>query len=319
MEESIGSLCGSLASFSNHLETSCDALKQSINRRAIPLDSASSTFIQCLNRRVSSASTELNLLESMSFGTVSFEELLGHCNEVYKNNQIHLLHLQDRLKPLGYVPELEVEDENELLNNNSSMALDLNPKVMSSNRGQVSLDDDDLYPCLKPCLTFDESLSLKKFGLSNVCLASLASEANGKIDDLDVYLQEPKRDRSQDFKVPDYPNLGSKVKMHLDFEEVDVDLKPVQAPSLTIKLSMDDYENLPSYMKGLASWEDLLTAVDKINSSLNQRKNGSNFFGQDEISSLGLGPKARSYLLLLVRMNRLVVETINGLICYRVL
>ncbi|XP_062112312.1 DNA repair protein RAD50 [Humulus lupulus] len=310
MEESIDRLCRSLASFSNHLESSCDALKQSINRRAIPLDSASSTFIQCLNRRVSSAGGELNLLESMSLGTVSFEELLGHCNEVYKNNQIHLLELQDHLKPLGFVPELEMDDEDELLNTNSSIALDTYSKIMSSNRGHVSLDDDDL---------FDESLSLKNIGLSNVCLASLASEENNKIDDLDVYLQEPIRNRSHDLKEQDYPTLGiSKVKMHFDDEENDDVLKPVKALS-SIKLVKDDYENLPSYMKGLASWEDLLTAVDKINSSLNQRNNGSNFFGQDEISSLGLGPKTRSYLLLLVRMDRLVVETINGLISYRIL
>lgn len=67
-------------------------------------DSANSTFIQGLNRRVKIASGDLNLLESMSFATVSFEELLGHCNEVYKNNQTHLLELQDRLKDFNYVP-----------------------------------------------------------------------------------------------------------------------------------------------------------------------------------------------------------------------
>ena len=37
MEESIASLCRSLASFSNHLESSCDALTQSLLRRPIPL------------------------------------------------------------------------------------------------------------------------------------------------------------------------------------------------------------------------------------------------------------------------------------------
>lgn len=68
------------------------------------LDSASSTFIQCLNRRVSSASSDLNMLDSMSFGTVSFEELLGHCNEVYKKNQADLVSLEDRLKSFGYIP-----------------------------------------------------------------------------------------------------------------------------------------------------------------------------------------------------------------------
>ncbi|GKU91081.1 hypothetical protein SLEP1_g5002 [Rubroshorea leprosula] len=66
---------------------------------------------------------------------------------------------------------------------------------------------------------------------------------------------------------------------------------------------------------------DLLTAVEKINSSLNKKAKtkGYSYFLQDEIASLDLGPKSRVYLLLLTRMNRLVVETIDGLISYRVL
>lgn len=68
------------------------------------LDSASSKFVQCVNRRVSSASTDLNVLESMSLGIVSFEELLGHCSEVYKKNQSDLVELEDSLKRFGYVP-----------------------------------------------------------------------------------------------------------------------------------------------------------------------------------------------------------------------
>lgn len=50
--------------------------------------------------------------------------------------------------------ELEIDDEDELLNNDSSMALGIDSKSLSSNRGQVSLDDVDLYPCLKPCLKY---------------------------------------------------------------------------------------------------------------------------------------------------------------------
>lgn len=183
MEEGIRSLTRSLASFCNHLESSCYALKQSLDRRPIPLgmlplpliswflsiishlkpfprciyslcffyfsefkfhqtvalqffpfffffsltsfnfssqteenmlwllllgvcvcviDSVSSSFIKCLNRRVSSASGDINVLDSMILDTVSFEELLGHCNEVYKKNQSDLSELQDRLKSLGY-------------------------------------------------------------------------------------------------------------------------------------------------------------------------------------------------------------------------
>ncbi|KAK8565680.1 hypothetical protein V6N12_059235 [Hibiscus sabdariffa] len=76
MEELITNLSKSLGSFCNHLQSSCDALKQSVDRRPIPLDSASSTFVQCLNRRVSTATVDLNLLDSMSFlrGTLRYDE-----------------------------------------------------------------------------------------------------------------------------------------------------------------------------------------------------------------------------------------------------
>ena len=46
---------------------------------------------------VSIAIDDLNLLDSMTFGTVSFEELLGHCNEVYEKNQSDLTELELRL------------------------------------------------------------------------------------------------------------------------------------------------------------------------------------------------------------------------------
>lgn len=145
MDETISMLSKSLGSFCNHLQTSVDALKQSIDRRPIPLgtfsqffahsgccfsrnprtpllqkssclflfrlfcatclaDSASSTFIQSLNRRVSNSSYDLDTLESMSFGSVSFEELLGHCNEVFKRSQNDIIELEDRLRSFGYVP-----------------------------------------------------------------------------------------------------------------------------------------------------------------------------------------------------------------------
>ncbi|KAK8702405.1 hypothetical protein V6N13_020760 [Hibiscus sabdariffa] len=77
MEELITNLSKSLGSFCNHLQSSCDALKQSVDRRPIPLDSASSTFVQCLNRRVSTATVDLNLLDSMSFLRGTLRSLLS--------------------------------------------------------------------------------------------------------------------------------------------------------------------------------------------------------------------------------------------------
>ncbi|KAK6243996.1 hypothetical protein QUC31_010405 [Theobroma cacao] len=308
MEDLITDFSKTLGSFCNHLQSSCDALKQSIDRRPIPLDSASSTFVQCLNRRVSNSTADLNLLDSMSFGTVSFEELLGHCYQIFNKNQTDLLDLEDRLKPLGYFPQLEIDDDEE-----EEEVLDSKERSFAvTNSVMKSLEEDPLL---------DESLSLKNFGLSDVCLATLASQANHKVDDSDLSFGENMKyygDKASNTKGTYKPATDT---FEVTKGEVENELHQVDAPRPAIQVSKDGYEGLPSYMTSLASWEDLLAAVEKINSSLSKKEKtkGYNYFHQDEIESLDLGPKGRAYLLLLVRMNHLVVETIDGLISYRVL
>ncbi|KAF9664826.1 hypothetical protein SADUNF_Sadunf16G0058400 [Salix dunnii] len=317
MEETISEFSKSIGSFCNHLQSSCDALKQSIDRRSIPLDSASSTYIQCLNRRVASASSDLNLLESMAFGTVSFEELLGHCNEVYKNSENRILEFQDRLMSFGYVPaEVEIDDEADL---STSMGLGLNLKdemdPSAAYNGPVSVASS-IMKSLEEDPLMDESLSLKSLGLSDVCLATLAAEANSKINDPDISMRD-----TQKYYGDKLHNLKSLDQNTGNMEVIEGELKPAEALRAVVKASKDDYESLPSYMKSLTSWEDLLTAVEKINSSLKtkDKTKGNNYFRQDEITSMDLGPKARTYLLLLTRMNQLAVETVDGLISYKVL
>ncbi|PSS15830.1 Angiomotin like [Actinidia chinensis var. chinensis] len=302
MDDSIRVFGKALASFCNDLQRSCDALKQSVDRRPIPLDSASSTFVQCLNRRVSSTSSDLNMLESMSFGTVSFEELLGYCNEVYKKNQSDLAELEDRLGSFGYVPEPDI-DEEDVASDDSNVGLGFELKMV------------DADPLL------EDSLSLKDLGLSDVCLATIASEANKNVDSLDISVPElmnPCNENQHGMKGQYRP---APKFLDMTAGEVEDDLKSVGVPQSVINISKDDYENLPSYMKTLASWEDLLAAVEKMNSIMSQKKitKGGSFFHQDDLASMDLGHKGRSYLLLLLRMNRLVVETVDGLISYRVL
>ncbi|KAI3512030.1 hypothetical protein L1887_19193 [Cichorium endivia] len=278
MEDSITQFCDGVARFCNHLESSSAALLQSVNRRSIPFDSASLSFVQCLNRRVSTATSDLNLLESMSFDTVSFEELLGHCNEVYKKNQNDILELEDRLSAFGYVPGVEIdESEEDFTDSQPNTSLDY----------KNTMEDDAL---------FDDTLSLQNLGISHASLATIVSEGNKKIGIDGLF--EPAMNIPQ---VENEPN----------------ELNPFQDSKSLINVPKDAYESLPSYMKSLASWEDLLHAVEKMNKSL-QTKNG-NFFTQDDVSLLELGHKTRSYLLLLVKMNCIVVETIDGLISYRVL
>ncbi|KDP21927.1 hypothetical protein JCGZ_03065 [Jatropha curcas] len=281
MEESIGKFSKRLTSFCNHLQTSCDAIKQSVDRRPIPLDSASSTFIQCLNRRVSTASSDLNLLESMSFGTVSFEELLGHCSEVYKKNQSDLLQLEDRLKSFGYVPEVEVEVEINMDDDDSSTGLDLpsySGTASAASSIMKSLEEDPLM---------DDSLSLKSLGLSDVCLATLASKAKSEIDDPDIFVEEPVKHFGNKHHGISGPDQNAAKALGV----IEGGVKPADAVRPIIEVSKDGYESLPSYMKSLTSWEDLVAAVEKINSSLREKEKtkGSSHFQQDEIASLGLG------------------------------
>ncbi|KAL2481780.1 hypothetical protein Adt_34746 [Abeliophyllum distichum] len=102
--------------------------------------------------------------------------------------------------------------------------------------------------------------------------------------------------------------------------EMEDDSKQYEDSKHLINVSRDEYESLPKFMKNLTSWEDLLVAVEKLNSCLGTKRTKlDSFLQQDEIDMLGLGYKAKSYLVLLIKMNRLRVETINGVMSYRVL
>ncbi|XP_057949127.1 uncharacterized protein LOC131144462 isoform X2 [Malania oleifera] len=320
MENSITTFTKTLASFCNHLQNTSNALKQSLDRRPIPLDSASSTFIQCLNRRLSSLSADLNLLDSMSFGTVSFEELLGHCNEVYKKNQSDIAQLEDRLMSFGYIPELDIDESEEVSGLSTPRGSDLKVVGLEDQLDPPSTLAGSIIKEFEEDHLFEESLNLRTLGLSDACLATLASDATDNTDSPDISFQATMKrsvDKQHEIRRPHQSAVKS---LGMNEGEEGNDRKLVGAPRCIINVSKDDYDSLPSYMKSLASWEDLLTAVEKMNSNLGKKgKTRGNSFQQDELASLDLGAKGRSYLLLLLRMNRLAVETVEGLIAYRVL
>ncbi|CAF1789365.1 hypothetical protein HID58_089687 [Brassica napus] len=305
MEEEVKRLSKSLGGFCNHLQSSCDAFNQSLQRRPIPLDSASSTFIKSLNRRLSTAGSELNFLESMSFGTVSFEELLGHCNQIYKSNQEEVLNLQERLADFGYVAGVEIDEESEDSDDDLESP-SLQPSVLKR------LDEDDLL---------DDSPNFKSLGLSDACLATLASESkaarfvSSAVKDPYTSLEESVKGKPVETSALPVPKTS---ELSNEDEVGAVEMGRTSRPTIT--LIKDEYESLPSFMKALASWEDLLSAVEKFNAVLCNKKetNGSYYFRADELPTLGLGHKEKAYTLLLTRMKRLVVETTEGVVSYRV-
>ncbi|XP_042426670.1 uncharacterized protein LOC122014502 isoform X2 [Zingiber officinale] len=319
MESAISAFCQSLAAFCHHVDTASKSLSDSIQRRPIPLDSAASAFLQSVDRRISSASADLDLLESMAFGTVSFEELLGHCNEVFKNNQRYIADLEERMQSLGYVPEVELEDD-EVLDDSKFMSPVSGFQKPSFEFGSVSvvrssrkrLEEDSL---------FEDSISLQNLGLSDAGLATLALEG---YDADERGLSTVKKNSGETMSycndiISDKMTLPGYSRHALNASDSYNDEIPVirNIAKAIVCASRDDYDDLPAYMKSLVSWEELQEAVVKINSFLSEHKH-NDVLNQDEIEQMGLGRKARSYLLLLLRMNQFVAETIDNSVFYRV-
>ncbi|KAJ8438933.1 hypothetical protein Cgig2_012828 [Carnegiea gigantea] len=279
MEETMRNMSKSLATFCNNLQSSSDALKQSLDRRPIPLDSASTTFIQSLNRRVSALSADLNLVESMTLGTVSFEELLGHCHELFKHNQSTLSNLHCHLLSQGYLPSDDGVDEFE----EDFMSQGVPTSETESPSGIKSLEET----------VKGASKNEMVYGLlatNDLCVMLCVHLGERKSDVLDSPPKLYGLDSQNGSSIPS--TLGGEEGAGPESHEA----------SKLISVSENDYENLPSYMKALAPWEDIQSAVEKINSYLSKKANlkQTNFFHPEELESMGLGMSCLAFIPLLV-------------------
>ncbi|KAM2890638.1 hypothetical protein COP2_009040 [Malus domestica] len=156
MEESIRSLCKGVASFCNHFHSSCDALKTSVDRRPIPLDTASSNFLNpstAASPPPAPNSTSLKRCRSAPSPSRSSWDTAARS----KDNQTCLLHLQRRLSPSS-VAQLEIDEDD----------FERTPVVQEEGFYAPVIDEEEDL--------LDESLSLKKLGLSDASLATLASQ-----------------------------------------------------------------------------------------------------------------------------------------------
>ncbi|KAK1287444.1 hypothetical protein QJS10_CPB19g01240 [Acorus calamus] len=146
MESSIKAFSKTLASMCDHIQISCDSLLDSVRRTPLPRESATETFLRCLDRRSSSAGADLEVLESMAFGTVSFEELLGHCNEVYKKNQSDLAEVEQRLEELGFEILMDGGDEVLDVEDEVDFALTYHGTASPASVIKKRFEEDPLYP-----------------------------------------------------------------------------------------------------------------------------------------------------------------------------
>jgi hypothetical protein len=66
------------------------------------------SFLEDLNDDVSSALAKLQQLEERTTDTLSFEELLVHCDALYKLNEDGISKLELQLQQYGYTPGMLV-------------------------------------------------------------------------------------------------------------------------------------------------------------------------------------------------------------------
>ncbi|KAG0521829.1 hypothetical protein BDA96_08G195200 [Sorghum bicolor] len=247
MDQSIMALCESLSSLVNHAESSSRELADAISQRPIHLDMARTSFLQKLEYRAEAAAADLQHIESIALGTVSFEELLGHWGEALNVYARHADALQSHLASFGYEPadavaeEPEVDVEVEVEDGNVGKVEDLGDGCLSVSRSVLRLGkrrfqhDSDAI--------FEESL--KDLGLSDACLATLSSEgANYGVSQKKLC------------KNPESTDYGEKIMNEAEIMTPQNERND-QGNSFKemIKASKDEYEQLPSYMKSLASWE----------------------------------------------------------------
>ncbi|BAH95795.1 hypothetical protein OsI_39175 [Oryza sativa Indica Group] len=287
MEAKISSLCTALSSVLNHADDSSRALSDALSRRPIHLESAARGFLQGLERRSEAAGADLSRLESMAFGTVSFEELLGHCGEALAMFSRHADAIESRLVAFGYVPPDEEASEDveedwdveKLPGVAGNGCFGGTSSVLRSSREMVD-DDDALYPY--------------------VCGLSGSTE---------ILYRKPE-------SVADVENKVNDAESMIPPKETNGQGNDAQG---AIKASKEEYEKLPPYMKTLATWEELQEAISKLNSYFSSDKTQGNVaLNQDDVGEIGLGRKGRSYLLILLRMNQLAMENIDGSIFYNI-
>lgn len=354
MQDPSSIFCNQLRSFCDHLQSMCNDLKASMQRPPIPLGSSLNSSLEGLNRRLQSTNQQVEALESMTIDTISFQELLGHCNQIYKQNEVAVAVLEDRLKEYGYEPgENDSGDEpspsdlsspradkvselESFLNNSLSIQTTSQAFNYSTGAGTASFlcsTPVSVRDCSRNVLQddfmFEDSVSLQDLGLSDACLATLAGEANkGKYSSEfppPPSMLSSHKSKYQDKELPsdhlNYPDFLSKSHPSKDLQEAEKTREGTAGDSI-LPVSKAEYDKTPSWLRDLASWEDLDDVIGKINSLLSNRTTqdsgeGAEMFGQDDLEPLGLGQKARAYLLLLVRMNRLTLEHHAGVTMYR--
>ncbi|ONM32755.1 hypothetical protein ZEAMMB73_Zm00001d041268 [Zea mays] len=250
MDQSIRTACEFLSSVLNHAESSSRELADAVSQRPVHLEMARTSFLQKLEHRVEASAADLQHIESIALDTVSFEELLGHCGEALKVYARHADALQSHLASFGYEPpdaqhpEIDVDVEDGDVGKMPWIQLEA---LVLGNDALVRMPTGlrtylFWYVYAKQEL-FEESL--KDLGFSDACLATLSSEGAH-------YGESPKKLYKNAESTDDGEKIMNEAEIMTPLNERNGQGNSFEG---VIRASKEDYEQLPPYMKSLASWE----------------------------------------------------------------
>ncbi|GAQ91302.1 hypothetical protein KFL_007610050 [Klebsormidium nitens] len=102
----LSAFCGDFRVFANSLEKSCKDLRRAVSEKsqAYVEDGHFASILEDLSAQVETVEEEVSSLEASTVETISVAELLGHCNELFLQNESAIKQLEAHLEQYGYTP-----------------------------------------------------------------------------------------------------------------------------------------------------------------------------------------------------------------------
>ncbi|EFJ20269.1 hypothetical protein SELMODRAFT_418542 [Selaginella moellendorffii] len=319
--------CAELRGFCSRLETQCTSLHTSIGRVTAPEESgAAARFVDQLNDRVLSVTARLETLKAVTMGTISFHELLGHCNEVYKKNEDTNRLLEMELERHGYKQSQEAVTEVTVQGDDFSLAeesyeakarQDIKEAYLEVQREGVSATLDK-----RRDHTGSSYPNQKKIGLALLYTAHIV-DTDSAVHHL---VTEPSKEQVS-------RNSSSRSLRELELGSADdlVDKQPLNcngsSTGLLEPVASEEFNAAPSWLKWQVSIELLNEFVSKLNNLFSLKTDSLcgkptddvKALKPDDLLSLAYEPQIqKACLLILVKLQKLETGFHDGVTTYSV-
>ncbi|EFJ14377.1 hypothetical protein SELMODRAFT_423850 [Selaginella moellendorffii] len=319
--------CAELRGFCSRLETQCTSLHTSIGRvTALEESGAAARFVDQLNDRVLSVTARLETLKAVTMGTISFHELLGHCNEVYKKNEDTNRLLEMELERHGYKQSQEAVTEVTVQGDDFSLAeesyeakarQDIKEAYLEVQREGVSATLDK-----RRDHTGSSYPNQKKKGLALLYTAHIV-DSDSAVHHL---VTEPSKEQVS-------RNSSSRSLRELELGSADdlVDKRPLNcngsSTGLLEPVASEEFNAAPSWLKWQVSIELLNEFVSKLNNLFSLKTDSLcgkptddvKALKPDDLLSLAYEPQIqKACLLILVKLQKLETGFHDGVTTYSV-